>query len=84
VDRRSGARGRFRTRVSFSDARREVAGVQRGTAISAVYGTVRIELRLRCVCGRKTTGLFGWPNLSLPAAGRSVKVWKGRITSNHR
>jgi len=55
----------------------EVAGVQRGTAISGGLRTVRIEPAFTVRVRRKTTGLFGWPNLSLPAAGRSVKVWKG-------
>jgi hypothetical protein len=54
----------------------EVAKVQRGTAISAVYGTVRIEPAFVVRVRRKTTGLSGWPNLSLPVAAQSAKACK--------
>jgi len=78
VDRRSGDRV-FVGRIFFSDAKRGSAAVQRGTAISAVYGQSELNLRFACACGRKTTVLFG-AELSLPARGmRSAKGVKGEL-----
>ena len=48
----------------------EVATVHRGTAISAVYGTVRIEPAF----GRKIPGSSNWLKNFPPAAARSAKV----------
>ncbi len=74
--RRSGYRGPFRARILFLMPVAEVATVRRGTAISAVYGTVRIEPAFVVRVRAQNDGFIRLADPFSAGRGAIGKVWR--------